>query len=35
MIEVDENEESVDIKEELDHIDKEFDETREAKLKCK
>ena len=35
MIEVDENEEFVDIKEELDDIDKKFDETRRAKLKYK
>ena len=33
MIEVDENEETVDIKEELDDIDKNFDKTRGAKLK--
>ncbi len=34
MIEVDEKEESVDIKEELDDIDKKFDEARVAKLRC-
>ena len=33
MIEEDENEETVYIKEELDDIDKNFDETRGAKLK--
>ena len=32
-IEVDENEETVNIKEELDDIDKKFDETRGARLK--
>ena len=35
MIQVDENKESVDIKDELDEIDKKFDETRRAKLKYK
>ena len=35
MIEVGENEETVDIKEELDDIDKKFVETRGAKLKYK
>ena len=33
MIDEDENEETVYIKEELDAIDKNFDETRGAKLK--
>ena len=33
IIEVDENKETVDIKEELDDIDKKFVETRGAKLK--
>ena len=35
MIEVDENEEALDIEEELDEIDKKFDEARGAKLKYK
>ena len=34
IIEVDENEETVDIEEELDDIDKKFDEARVAKLRC-
>ncbi len=35
IIEVDENEETVDIEEELDDIDKKFDETKGPKLKYK
>ena len=35
MIEVDENEETVDIKEDLDDIDKQIDETGGARLKYK
>ena len=35
MVEVGENEETVDIKEELNDIDKKFVETRGAKLKYK
>ena len=35
MIEADENEETVDIKEELDDIDKKFNEAKGAKLKYK